>query len=705
MMHGLLFWLWAATLVSVAWAQADEPDPPRPCVLELRSGDFVRGQLAEISGDNVKWTSEHFSDSFTFPMATVDGIKFAPDAKPPRPQGTFLLEFHNRDSLFADIVAMQDGVVQINSAQFGQADLPLAALRRISRSGPATRVYYVPTRLEDWTQSASSHWRMEQGAFVTEQHMASLYADVGLPEKAAIELDMAWEKQDAQKPSFSIYLGTDESTATQQEAFSLEVWESFAIAQRQTEDEADLGSIAEGVKNGSASLLVFLDQLQGRLLVLDRAGNILTDLQVPKQGGSHSGIKILSRSGRFRLNYMHVRGWSGVAPSDLQRETISVTAGDRVLAGDSLSLAAGQLQLATDNEEAGEPIALDQVTRIDFPNRSSAPKDHRTMISFRDGSRLKGQLLSANAADLEIQLAAALAPIRVPLNTTKGVSFQLDDDTKPPPQSAPDGHRLGKLELMDTRLHGWLVDGEPVGDRPSCLLWKPVNARHAVAIRDNAYGWIVYRSPAGKKPPRPPQQQQQQAFGGGFLAIAGPQPATRPQERKFLPTQSRRGVHLRSGDIIPGNVTSIDETGVHISSSMTETKVIAHEHVKAAELIDNAPIPLLTQEKRDRLLTLPRMQRNAPPSHLLFSKQGDILRGELLAIADSRVEMQVRLSPYEIPLDRVATIVWLHPDEMEDETTDESGATTGFGQRRWQAAGASRAQLGYAFLLLRRVVS
>ena len=54
--------------------------------------------------------------------------------------------------------------------------------------------------------------------------------------------------------------------------------------------------------------------------------------------------------------------------------------------------------------------------------------------------------------------------------------------------------------------------------------------------------------------------------------------------------------------------------------------MIPHEQIKALELVPRTAGAMLAEEKRTRLLTLPRMQRNNPPTHLVASTSGDYLR-------------------------------------------------------------------------------
>ena len=77
------------------------------------------------------------------------------------------------------------------------------------------------------------------------------------------------------------------------------------------------------------------------------------------------------------------------------------------------------------------------------------------------------------------------------------------------------------------------------------------------------------------------------------------------------------------------------------------------------------PAIKLNKAKRERLLTLPRMQKENPPTHLIRSRSGDYLRGRLIKLDGTKLLVEIRLEPKEIPRDRLSLIVWLHPDELD----------------------------------------
>ncbi|MFO0917233.1 MAG: hypothetical protein U0872_02840 [Planctomycetaceae bacterium] len=89
--------------------------------------------------------------------------------------------------------------------------------------------------------------------------------------------------------------------------------------------------------------------------------------------------------------------------------------------------------------------------------------------------------------------------------------------------------------------------------------------------------------------------------------VKTPKPAGNPG--KFL--------HLRHGDVIPCEVKSIDERGVTIETPLSAATFVGHDQIKAVELIKSKGTPKLARLKRERLLTLPRMQKDLPPTQLL----------------------------------------------------------------------------------------
>jgi peroxiredoxin len=141
----------------------------------------------------------------------------------------------------------------------------------------------------------------------------------------------------------------------------------------------------------------------------------------------------------------------------------------------------------------------------------------------------------------------------------------------------------------------------------------------------------------------------------GVVETRTSRPAPVPQPSTPL------GLHLRTGDNIPCEVNRIDEQGVWIRSPESDAKFVPHAKVQAIELARlHAPVPRLSKSKRERLLMLPRMQKDSPPTHLVQSRNGDYLRGRVVAMDDATLQVEVRLETKDVPRDRIARIIWLH---------------------------------------------
>jgi thiol-disulfide isomerase/thioredoxin len=154
-------------------------------------------------------------------------------------------------------------------------------------------------------------------------------------------------------------------------------------------------------------------------------------------------------------------------------------------------------------------------------------------------------------------------------------------------------------------------------------------------------------------------------------------------------------MHLRTGDAIPCEVTHIDEKGVTFKTPNSDATFVAHEKIKSVELVSTQNAPGLDEAKRDRLLTLPRLQKDSPPTHLICSKNGDFLRGRIAEMDDTKLTVEVRLETKVIPRDRVAQIIWLHADELTDQKTAAPAAADRPAETRAQTIDAAGNRLTF----------
>ncbi len=108
-------------------------------------------------------------------------------------------------------------------------------------------------------------------------------------------------------------------------------------------------------------------------------------------------------------------------------------------------------------------------------------------------------------------------------------------------------------------------------------------------------------------------------------------------------------LHLRCGDTIPGLVTRIDERGIEFRSTVSDATFVPHEQIQAIELMPEAKSTTIVKQKKERLLTVPRMQRDSPPTQLIRSDDGDYLRCRLLSMNETELHVEVRLEEKVLP--------------------------------------------------------
>lgn len=127
---------------------------------------------------------------------------------------------------------------------------------------------------------------------------------------------------------------------------------------------------------------------------------------------------------------------------------------------------------------------------------------------------------------------------------------------------------------------------------------------------------------------------------------------------------------LVTGESVACDVASIDERGLSIVVGGGAAVTVPAAAVQAVELVPSSA-RRISAEKFRSLVTVPRSQRSAPPTHLVRSPRGDYLRGRIVSLDGESlriaVDAQPRGKPTVIPRSEVARIIWLHPELLSDD--------------------------------------
>jgi thiol-disulfide isomerase/thioredoxin len=628
---------------------------------------FVGGNFASGSDQHgFLWSNPWFTDPFLFRPETIREISFPQREDSIAEPGEFGIELTNGDVVFGSLVESDPQQIVVRSEMLGDLPLKASFVRRIFRwDGGSAQIFVGPGQLESWrTGDRASGWEGQSGHLATDQSLASVFRDVGLTPRCRVEFEVTWD----QTPNFVMAIGTDGTPQATDAAFRIEFWGSAIVLLREIENKAkvsSLGNVEDA--DGRFRLAIELDQIRSRAIVYSERGLKLGEIDFDRdQGDVYGGIAIENISGDVRLHELRVlHGVGRDSPAGQRSELIG-----SVLSGYS----DGNLEFRRDDQP--QSIPSDQIDVIRFEgagddesvvsegieNQPSdvAPRFH---VVTHGSTQISGAVHSVDAETLVIRPSVAEdKTIRISVEQIRSMRALFEPETI----MLPDSQRVGTLELENAGFMGSLEDASR-GDDSTCLRFKPQYSSTAANLKPGASGRIAYRYQADSKqnssaqPPQPPQPPRRAR--GGFLgavvtALAGDTESN---------GSTGRLLHLRSGDAVEATVLRIDAESVVIDSIITGEKSIPRSEVKAVELRGPPTLPNIEQVKRSRLLTVPRMRKSNPPTHLLISTEGDFLKCNLISLNDSEAVVENRLETLVIPRRLIARIIWFHEDELASE--------------------------------------
>jgi thiol-disulfide isomerase/thioredoxin len=654
--------VWMAFVESTVAAEVP-PGDANAAVLHLSNGDFLNGRLVDSSGEHLAWQSPAFLSAFEFAVPSINSIQFPLPEKLTQPAGDYCFELAGGDVLFGSLVSMDAGSAILDVAGIGRMQVDRSILRRMYRwKGGDELLYFGPSGLAGWqTAEVPNGWTEEAGQLISNKNGAVLRRDFGLPPMARFEFELSWKE----KADFDFALGVGNIKSAQR-AFRFEVWDNELIVQRETENEWDAASL-QSIKPASAGrlhLLVFLDQEKGRLLVFTSGGQPLADLTVPlTRHQTFGGVQLTNKSGDVRLERLSIGRWNGETPRAVESDKSRVHSSDGgITYGQLMSYDPAERQFVLDSAGTEQNISQERVQDVYFSQETTvAPRALRAM--YRNGQRISGDLIKIENDAVWLRCPGIKDAVVVPIESLQSLVRLTTAGEQPPASTEAATSREGRLELLETSLRGHLVG--TAESQPGELIWQPNYSKRPSPLKTGTSARVVYREPVQKlKPQSTNTVTRARAFPVGGVAFV-----TNSATSSATPVRSigsrKPLLHLRSGDTIPCDTVAIDEDGVRFGSPITDATFIRHDQLKVLELIPDATPVEIARQKKERLLVLPRMQRDNPPTQLIRSVDGDYLRGRLVAMDGEQIQLEIRLDVKTLHRDRVARIIWLHSDEME----------------------------------------
>ena len=544
--------------------------------LRWQNGETLPGELAGASAAALTWRTPLFEEPLLLGWGALR--RYDRPGEPGTVADPFAFVLRDGSHLYGSLVAITADAVAIHSARHGDVRLRRSAvlnLRRVSRDGlPAGG----PTGTVDWRllsdqdQSGNSTRPAfgtpaptgvaalvtgPGGALELPYWNTAAFREMELPER----VDLEFRVRATKRPDFSLVL---EPGPVQN--LRVATWGGEVVLAKGAQF-VTLGHLAD--TDREVAFRVCWDRQTDHCLVFTPAGGRVADWQFeaadggdaarsaqapvedgrpPRSanaGSSHDGIMLYNKGRDLTLEGLRVRAWDGAPPSPADPARPGVWLADgRAVQGEIAGGSAESVRLWVGEADAVADFPLDGVDAIVFaPGVPAAPPDPPMTLTWADGTFLTGRMVGLEDGIAAISTPCADAPLPARLDGLRQLLLPRDE------AGNAQAVERDRITAGDMTLHGDLACLDD--DQPH---WLPVG---------------------GVKPAAPTRQLAYEIDRAHPAAVAGPvAPAL---------------FYTSAGDILPGDLRSLDPSGVDFDSGYVEAKKFRPGDLDAVQFNANVP--------------------------------------------------------------------------------------------------------------------
>ncbi|HEX4140626.1 MAG TPA: TlpA disulfide reductase family protein [Candidatus Methylacidiphilales bacterium] len=522
---------------------------PAEPTLRWKNGETLPGELVGASENDLTWKSPLFDDPLQLRWDVIDRIDWPGTSE--QPKDPFAIALRDGSFIYGDLVAISADSVTIRSTRHGDAVLKRADVLSVRRRQNAKLVYAGPTGDLGWeammnqqdgsvargpnaSDTTSPVVTGPGGALLIRSWNRSAFLNVTMPEA----FDVEFRLHSSKRPEFLVALG-----GNVREPLRVETWDNvlvlaagdqFKIIRRIQDNERDI------------ALRVCWDPKAQECSVFGPSGEEITTWKLSAAPAASSpGFIVQNRGLDLSLDMLRVRAWDGKAPSkiDLRQARVELDDG-RVVCGSGVSGSQGMLSVQSPGESSAASFPLSDVDAVVFSSDAPQVPALTTSLAFNDDTLLFGHLAAIDNSRAAFATSFTSQPLLVQMDSPRQLlTSYANQGSAAPAVPGPSLEGQDTISIQDTTLHGKLG-----------------------TTADGALGWL----PAGGvKPARP----------AGSLAFeitrAVPKDAPLPADPALF--------YLNSGDILPGNLRSLDRTGVEFESSLMDARQLPSAQLEAIE--------------------------------------------------------------------------------------------------------------------------
>ena len=677
-------------------------------VLRIQGGDTYRGTIAPSANpQELAWNCPSFLEPIRFPWESVQLVHLQEPADPnaqsePLGKHPFCAELKTGLMISGDLVSIQSDRIQLDVPGAGLISLPTDQMRYLLRIIPGDSKAVQVLGSQDWEQvlpatrnGRATKWYLKAGEISTDTSGTTITQWAQLPELATIDLDVAWDQA---SPNWWLTLGEPRRMELQVRKLQNKKILNVTLLLENSAD-ADVTTIQLPYEEDSSIKLRLLCDANKGVYVLMRDNQVLGRLKGnvkepfvgrTKVSFTNTALGVLTlRDLRVSHNAFSLPSEAAeVAPNQSsenqiewmtkQRGTFFGSIVSNQIASDQSASNARSVQVQGIEEK---PISLgfDEIERIEFPI-NELPPGSLTSIELRNGLRFATSLLESRQQEsfsgIEIDLTGKT--LQIPWNQIKRIYRRpTSSSEEPEPTTIAQAEKLvvQRLTTDESVSTGRIASVMDIAPESRTFGWQAKHARTTVPLNPKADGAI--------------EPVLQQLAGSALKRSVSPYSMATIRAESAISSENDFGRPLKpedpslflfSGECFPATLRRGDSQEFYFESSLFPKQSIAQSLVRGVRFVNYHGIDKLDRATRIRLLTLPRVQRNNPPTHLVVSRDGDLLRGKLILFDRDQLVMDVRGEQRTVLVKNIAELIALDPapklkdasDSTQSDTTSES---------------------------------
>jgi thiol-disulfide isomerase/thioredoxin len=449
--------------------------------------------------------------------------------------------------------------------------------------------------------------------------------------------------------------------------------------------EADFASIKRPKGASGLHVRCFVNRQTGEVKVVDLAGNTLSKVALKPNAALEDGpydflLRLISYTSRLRVKQLVVGEWDGSESNLAADDGLKVRLKDGgMIKGDSLEAVQGSDGLVVVSDGSRHSLATEEIEHVTFATRDyESPSPY--WLNLHDGAVLSGDLKGVKDGNLRLESSLAEHELRIPVADVRSlanVAPPVAPRAEPQPAHSIQGGQQQRakpngaatLEAEGVLSHGQLVEAT-ASERALGMAWQPCDSAKSAPLTHDAQVRILLRDES---------KSSLAAYGQAPIASQPydlPRPSladNEPSKADRRPAPGLNGakqyVVLANGDRIECRVTKFDETGLDIESELASEQFISADKVRVWETNEQTWLESMDEEKRRRLMTLPRKQREHPPTHMVESVTSDFLRTRIVKADNQRLYVLAQMKERTIPRAAVQRVVWLPSTDPKKKAT------------------------------------